>query len=99
MEKPETRGCGFWERHRKLNDYFPLCELHEVRIVGEFPKGCPMRHANPLVAIENMQDAAHKADVADGNRGLALLVMREVCGSCLDRLLSNATVKRLRGGT
>lgn len=80
---------------------FPRCELHGINIVDRFPRRCPFGTPNPTATLARLQDIGWAAigrgqDHEDFSEGLELLDRVDVCLACLDRLLTNRTVRRLR---
>ena len=97
---PKTIHNGYRNssaRHRQP----ARCELHGVHLVHRFPPRCPLSGANPLEIIERLQDAAsrvigrgfHDPELCDA---LGVLVGKNTCLRCLDRILTHPAVRRLR---
>ncbi len=77
---------------------FPVCELHGVGIVAEFPEGCPLADRNPLAKITEMIEAAWRLMGHDDPRAGAMFTSADVCHGCIKRKLQDKHVRMLRGG-
>jgi len=75
---------------------FPLCRLHNVRIVDELPRGCPLAEENPSRAIQELQDRAWSKmlDIVHDPSGGHDLERVHICGRC--ELHRNSRVRYLR---
>ena len=74
----------------------PKCKLFSCRIVDAIPCGCPLREANPLTALDQLQDRAFARSAARDLRSVDDWQRMNVCDECAPRLLGNWHVKRLR---
>jgi hypothetical protein len=82
------------DRLAKAINRFPLCVLHNVRIVDAFPRGCPLEHPNPLVAIQAYQDRAWTRFGNCERGGCDDAARVEICQACEAR--KHHRVKYLR---
>jgi len=80
-----------------LADRFPLCKLHNLRLVNRLPAGCALGDRNPLERIAQLQEAGwSQLAVEEYHAGGILLDAADVCNGCADRLLRNRHTLYLR---
>ena len=76
---------------------FPQCQLHHVRIVNAFPRGCPLAEQEPFAELKAMKDKGF-SECGSGN-GLSVWLLRrvETCQACASTNLRHHIVRHLRG--
>ncbi len=91
------RGHETNRTHSIVADRFPVCKLHDYRIVLALPMGCPFQASNPLDRILEVQQRGWAQLAKDElHSGLALLEIAETCDNCMDRLRKNSHARWLR---
>ena len=103
MNKKRMPGIG----HRRTcedqhqnhsSEAFPTCQLHDIRIVDRFPRGCPF--AAPI-ALRALFELRKRGFLLTGNRdygeGAHLLEVADTCSHCIDENIAHPVVQRLRG--
>lgn len=76
---------------------FPLCDLHDVRIVRSFPDGCPMRYADMAGKFADLQSRSFgHPDGPDAHDTAVCRQMHAICTDCLSRLGRDPHIQALR---
>lgn len=75
---------------------FPLCLLHNDRIVKAFPPDCPLGERDPMAALYRLKDRSYWPGRDDPHPFVATAAIYECCNACADRLLQNHHVRFLR---
>lgn len=77
---------------------FPTCELHAVKIVSEFPPGCPtaMLGDEAQVRLTEMRDRSFWPGEGDPGPFIAMRRAYEVCSGCQSELRADLHVRMLR---
>lgn len=75
-------------------DYFPICTLHNTRLVHGFPAHCPMASNDPCGAMLALKDKAFA--MRNDARKVATMTMARVCEDCIAKNSGTAHVKFLR---
>ncbi len=78
-------------RLAKALQRFPLCLLHNRRIVDELPDGCPFWDANPLVDIRELLDGAWTTPYSPSTADRIA-----ICQSCVSTLSAHPQFRELR---
>ena len=105
MRLKYRRVPGNWDRDTRRStleavyskDRFPVCKLHGVKIMTDFPSGCPYRHQNPAERLAEYQNLGWRQLADDrGHAGLTLLDVMKTCNRCISEIGNNAHVIYLR---
>jgi len=93
-----TAGTGGGYQRPDYRGSFPLCQLHDIRLVDALPPRCPLGEPDLSKAMNGLRDAAW--GVRGSGVDLATLERFETCAACnargshVERLRQSARVAR-----
>jgi len=77
---------------------FPICKLHDTRIVTGFPDGCPLAEDNTSMALAGVRDNSFWDGSGDPHVASVNAEIYSTCYECVTtRMLRHPHVKFLRG--
>lgn len=75
---------------------FPLCQLHNTRIVDAFPNSCPLGCTNTHAKLMEIKDCSLWQGGSDPHCATAVALLSDTCSRCVGRLLRDAHIQFLR---